>query len=99
MNKDILSLEPSRVWYYFNEILKIPRPSKKEGNIIAYLMNFAKEHKLEALKDEVGNVLIRKPGTKGKENVKSVCLQTHTDMVCEKNVIRCMILKRTRLSQ
>jgi dipeptidase D len=82
---EILNLKPERVWYYFNEILKIPRPSKKEGKIIEYLLNFGKEHKLETLKDEVGNVVIRKAATKGMENKRGVCLQTHTDMVCEKN--------------
>ena len=85
MNNEILKLEPSKVWYYFQEILNIPRPSKKEGKIIDYLMRFGKEHGLETLKDEVGNVLIRKPATPGMENRKTVVLQSHIDMVCEKN--------------
>jgi len=85
MNNEILNLEPSKVWYYFHEILNIPRPSKKEGKIIDYLMRFGKEHGLETLKDDVGNVLIRKPATPGMENRKSVVLQSHIDMVCEKN--------------
>ena len=85
MNNEILKLEPSKVWYYFQEILNIPRPSKKEGKIIDYLMRFGKEHGLETLKDDVGNVLIRKPATPGMENRKSVVLQSHIDMVCEKN--------------
>jgi dipeptidase D len=82
---DILNLKPERVWYFFNEICKIPRPSKKEEKIAAWLVEFGKAHKLETIKDDVGNVLIRKPGTKGKENAKTVVLQSHTDMVCEKN--------------
>ena len=81
----ITDLEPKGVWKYFNEITKIPRPSKKEEKIIAYLLDFAKEHNLEAAKDEVGNVVIKKPATKGMENRKSVVLQSHSDMVCEKN--------------
>ncbi len=85
MNEVVLDLEPKRVWYYFKEILEIPRPSKKEEKIKAYLIDFGKKHNLETLTDEVGNVLIRKPATKGMENRKSVVLQSHMDMVCEKN--------------
>ncbi|NVO01985.1 MAG: aminoacyl-histidine dipeptidase [Bacteroidetes bacterium] len=79
------SLKPERVWYYFEEICKIPRPSKKEEKIAAYLVDFGKNHQLETFQDEVGNVIIRKPATVGKENMKSVVLQSHIDMVCEKN--------------
>jgi dipeptidase D len=82
---EILNLKPERVWYYFNEICKIPRPSKKEEKMTKWLVEFGKSHKLETLTDEVGNVLIRKPATKGKENSKAIVLQSHTDMVCEKN--------------
>ncbi len=85
MNEVILDLEPKSVWYYFKEILEIPRPSKKEEKIKAYLIDFGKKHKLETLTDEVGNVLIRKPASPGMENRKSVVLQSHMDMVCEKN--------------
>ena len=85
MNEVILDLEPKSVWYYFKEILEIPRPSKKEDKIKAFLIDFGKKHKLETLTDEVGNVLIRKPASPGMENRKSVVLQSHMDMVCEKN--------------
>ncbi|MCK5764536.1 MAG: aminoacyl-histidine dipeptidase [Bacteroidales bacterium] len=85
MNSEIYTLTPSRLWHYFGEILKIPRPSKKEEKIAAYLVDFGKQHDLETLRDDIGNVLIRKPATAGKENVKSVVLQSHMDMVCEKN--------------
>ena len=85
MNEALLKLEPAKVWFYFKEILNIPRPSKKEGKIIEYLMRFGKEHGLETLQDEVNNVLIRKPATPGMENRKPVVLQSHIDMVCEKN--------------
>ena len=82
---EILNLKPERVWYYFNEICKIPRPSKKEEKIIQWLLDFGKKQNLETIKDEVGNVLIRKPATKGKEKSKTIVLQSHIDMVCEKN--------------
>ncbi|MFA4852914.1 MAG: M28 family peptidase, partial [Bacteroidales bacterium] len=82
---EILNLKPERVWYYFNEICKIPRPSKKEERIAAWLVNFGKANNLETLTDKAGNVLIRKPATKGKECTKTVVLQSHIDMVCEKN--------------
>lgn len=85
MNNQLLNLEPKKIWFYFNEILQIPRPSKKEEKIAAYLMNFAKAHNLEAKQDEIGNVYIAKPAAKGFENMQTVVLQSHLDMVCEKN--------------
>lgn len=81
----ISDLKPREIWKYFDEITKIPRASKKEEKIIQYLLDFAKTHNLEAEKDEYGNVVIRKPGTAEKENHKTVILQSHSDMVCEKN--------------
>ena len=85
MNNQLTKLQPEKIWYYFNEILQIPRPSKKEEKIATYLMNFAKTHHLEAKQDEIGNVLISKPATKGFEALQTVVLQSHLDMVCEKN--------------
>jgi dipeptidase D len=85
MNESLKTLEPSGVWNYFREILEIPRPSKKEEKIAAYLLNFAKEHELDCKQDEIGNILICKPATNGFENRKTVVLQSHIDMVCEKN--------------
>lgn len=81
----IKDLKPTGIWSYFHEITQIPRPSKKEGKIIAYLLDFAKKHNLEVKKDDAGNVLIIKSATKGKENLPTVILQGHVDMVCEKN--------------
>jgi len=78
-------LKPERVWKFFYEITRIPRPSKKEEKIIAYLENFGKERRLETIKDAVGNVVIRKPASPGYENKPWVCLQSHIDMVCEKS--------------
>ncbi|MCF8227517.1 MAG: aminoacyl-histidine dipeptidase [Bacteroidales bacterium] len=85
MSQEILSLHPQRIWYYFSEILKIPRPSKKEDKIARYLLDFAEEHKLKTLRDDTGNILIRKPACRGYEDRKMVCLQSHIDMVGEKN--------------
>jgi len=85
MENTFTGLKPGRLWHYFLEICEVPRPSKKEDKIAAYLMKFGKEHGLETIRDGTGNVLIRKPGTKGRENRKSVILQSHIDMVCEKN--------------
>ena len=78
-------LQPTSVWHYFSEICTIPRPSKKEGKVIAYLQQFAKEQHLDIVVDSAGNVIIRKPATVGYENHPTVILQAHMDMVCEKN--------------
>ncbi|MDO5570606.1 MAG: aminoacyl-histidine dipeptidase [Bacteroidales bacterium] len=82
---EINELSPSLIWHYFDRITKVPRPSKKEGKIRAFLINFAEEHNLQYKDDEVGNILIMKPATKGYENRKSILFQSHMDMVCEKN--------------
>lgn len=81
----IKELQPTDLWNYFHEITQIPRPSKKEGKILSYLLDFAQKHNLEAKQDKAGNVLITKPATPGKENTPTVVLQGHVDMVCEKN--------------
>jgi len=78
-------LQPQEVWTHFEAICQVPRPSKKEEKIIDFLLQFAADNGLEAEKDHIGNVLIKKAATPGKENVKSVVLQSHIDMVCEKN--------------
>lgn len=85
MNKDILTLQPSALWFYFNEICKIPRPSKQEEKIAEYICNFGQQYQLETFKDKTGNVFICKPATPGMEKKKTVILQSHMDMVCEKN--------------
>ncbi len=82
---DIKSLEPQRLWKEFYGICQVPRPSKKEGKIIAYLQEFGKRHNLDTRTDAAGNVLICKPATPGYENKPTVILQSHMDMVCEKN--------------
>ena len=84
MNKSNLS--PSCVFDQFKQINQIPRPSKHEEKMVAYLKDFAQKHGLEVKVDAVNNVIIRKPATKGMENRKVVILQSHTDMVCDKLV-------------
>lgn len=81
----ITDLEPQIVWKYFDEITKVPRPSKKEEKIIAYLEDFAQKNHIAYKKDEVGNIVMSKPATPGMENRETVVLQSHVDMVCEKN--------------
>ncbi len=78
-------LIPSDVWAFFEEICKVPRPSKKEEHIIQYLIDFAEERNLEYKQDEIGNILIKKPAAEGCEEAPSVVLQSHMDMVCEKH--------------
>lgn len=73
------------IWRYFLEISQIPRPSKKEARIINYLLNFAKENKLACKQDEAGNLVISKKATEGFNHAGSIILQSHVDMVCEKN--------------
>ncbi|MDR0961577.1 MAG: aminoacyl-histidine dipeptidase [Mediterranea sp.] len=80
-----IDLKPAEVFHYFNEICQVPRPSKREEQMIAYLKAFGKKHGLDTSVDEAGNVLMRKPASKGMENRKTVVLQSHIDMVCEKN--------------
>lgn len=82
---NIEKLYPERVFHYFLEISKIPRGSGNEKQVSDYLVNFAKKHNLFVYQDELNNILIRKPATKGYEGYKSICLQGHMDMVCEKN--------------
>lgn len=79
------TLEPKIVFDYFEEICKVPRPSKKEEKISAWLVETGKKLGLETKRDKSGNVLISKPATKGKENVTPIIFQSHMDMVCEKN--------------
>ncbi len=82
---NIENLPPSALWKNFMGICSVPHPSKKEEKIREFVVNFGKKLGLETIVDEVGNVIIRKPGTKGKENLKGVILQGHLDMVPQKN--------------
>lgn len=78
-------LKPQEVFHFFEEICQIPRPSKKEELIRAYLRKFATERNLTFKEDHIGNILISKPATAGYEDRQTVILQSHIDMVCEKN--------------
>lgn len=82
---NLKGLTPTSVWSYFESICQIPRPSKHEEKIIGFLMDFARQHDLPVKKDLAGNVLISKPASKGQENRRTLVLQSHLDMVCEKN--------------
>ena len=79
------SLQPAALWNHFEQICKIPHPSKHEEAIRNHIVNWAKELKLETIVDEVGNVIVRKPATPGMENRKGIVLQGHIDMVPQKN--------------
>ncbi|MDE6114938.1 MAG: aminoacyl-histidine dipeptidase [Muribaculum sp.] len=81
----IKELKPALIWGIFDQITKVPRPSKKEEKIRQFLLDFAKEHNISVKTDEVGNVVMSKPATPGKENAPTVILQGHMDMVCESN--------------
>ena len=80
----ITQLEPQRVFYYFEEISKIPHGSEDMEKISQYCMDFAKTHKLKAIRDEANNVVIYKDASQGYENSEPVILQGHLDMVCQK---------------
>ena len=80
-----MELKPKAVFDAFAQINEVPRPSKREQKMVAFLRQFGESHGLETKVDAVGNVLICKPATKGKENAPTVVLQSHIDMVCEKN--------------
>ncbi|MDE6793615.1 MAG: aminoacyl-histidine dipeptidase [Muribaculaceae bacterium] len=82
---EVKDLKPALVWECFDEITKVPRPSCHEEQIKQYLLDFAKKHGIEAKTDKVGNVVMYKPATKGYENAPTVILQSHQDMVAEKN--------------
>jgi len=85
MSKEVQNLVPQEIWSNFAALNAVPRPSKKEERIIAFMMNFGQNLNLETFKDEVGNVIIKKAATPGMENRKTVVLQSHLDMVHQKN--------------
>jgi len=86
MSKEVIDgLKPEVIWQRFYEISQIPRPSKKEEKILEYLREFAKEHNIKMLEDDIHNIVMKVPATKGYENAPTVVIQGHVDMVCEKN--------------
>ncbi|WP_299207839.1 aminoacyl-histidine dipeptidase [uncultured Dokdonia sp.] len=84
-NPDIRALEPKALWNKFADLNAVPRPSKKEERVIQFMKDFGNNLNLETIEDEVGNVIIRKPATSGMENRKMVVMQSHLDMVHQKN--------------
>jgi dipeptidase D len=85
MNEEIRNLEPRAIWNNFADLNAVPRPSKKEERVIAFMKEFGENLGLETLVDHIGNVIIRKPATKGMEDRKMVVMQSHLDMVHQKN--------------
>jgi len=85
MSQEVRNLEPKQLWNKFADLNAVPRPSKKEERVIAFMMDFGNKLGLETLKDEVGNVIIKKPATAGMENRKTIVMQSHLDMVHQKN--------------
>lgn len=85
MNQEIRNLEPKALWNKFADLNAVPRPSKKEERVIAFMMEFGQKLGLPTVKDHVGNVIIKKPATPGMENRKTIVMQSHLDMVHQKN--------------
>jgi dipeptidase D len=85
MNDTVRELEPKQLWNHFADLNAIPRPSKKEAAVIAFMLEFGKQLKLQTGRDEAGNVVIKKPATPGMEDRVTVSLQSHLDMVHQKN--------------
>ncbi len=85
MNSPLSNLEPKELWNNFSLLNAVPRPSKKEERVIEFILQFGKQLGLETYKDEVGNVIIKKPASKGMEKKHTVALQSHLDMVHQKN--------------
>ncbi|WP_271405252.1 aminoacyl-histidine dipeptidase [Tenacibaculum soleae] len=85
MNSDIKNIEPKAVWKNFALLNAVPRPSKKEERVIQFMVDFGKNLNLETMVDKVGNVIICKPASAGMENRKTIVMQSHLDMVHQKN--------------
>ncbi|SFH05511.1 aminoacyl-histidine dipeptidase [Pontibacter chinhatensis] len=85
MSSEVRSLEPKALWENFADLNAVPRPSKKEERVIQFILDFGHKLGLETIKDEVGNVIIKKPATPGMENRQTVAMQSHLDMVHQKN--------------
>lgn len=84
-NNTIKKLKPESIWNHFADLNSVPRPSKKEEKVIKFIKDFGASLHLETIEDICGNVVIKKPATPGYENRKKVVLQSHLDMVCQKN--------------
>lgn len=85
MTTAIRELEPKSVWNFFSDLNAVPRPSKQEERVIAFIMEFGKGLGLETQRDEIGNVIIKKPASPGRESSPTIAIQSHLDMVHQKN--------------
>ena len=85
MSNEIRNLRPRSVWNKFADLNAVPRPSKKEERVIAFMIDFGESLGFEVIEDSVGNVIIKKPATIGMEDRKSIVMQSHLDMVHQKN--------------
>jgi len=85
MNSEIRQLEPQGLWNKFADLNAVPRPSKKEERVITFMKDFGNALGLETIEDEVGNVIIKKPASSGMEDRKTIVMQSHLDMVHQKN--------------
>lgn len=85
MSSEIRQLQPQSLWKHFVDLNAVPRPSKKEERVIQFMKDFGTQLGLETFEDDIRNVIIRKPATKGMENRKAIVLQSHLDMVHQKN--------------
>ena len=85
MSKEVRELEPKAIWENFCDLNAVPRPSKKEERVIQFMIDFGKNLGLNTQKDKIGNVIIKKPASAGMEDRKTVILQSHLDMVHQKN--------------
>jgi dipeptidase D len=82
---NVRDLEPKIVWNHFSDLNAVPRPSKKEERVIKFMQDFGAKLALDTYTDATGNVIIRKPATKGMEDRQTVIIQSHLDMVHQKN--------------
>lgn len=97
MNSEIRQLEPKQLWNKFADLNAVPRPSKKEERVIAFMKDFGEQLGLETIVDKVGNVIIKKPATVGMEDRKTIVMQSHLDMVHQKITIPFLILTHKEL--
>ena len=85
MNNEIRAIEPSSLWNNFTDLNSVPRPSKREEKVIDFLIQFAEKLNLNCFQDSIGNLIINKPSTEDMKDCKTIVLQSHVDMVHEKN--------------
>lgn len=85
MSQEIRNIQPKAVWSHFSDLNAVPRPSKKEERVIQFMVDFGKSLNLETKTDKIGNIIIKKPATPGMEDRQTVIMQSHVDMVHQKN--------------